>query len=73
MGYHWTIINRDPIILACQTRYGPATLTGLREVHLEEIEQWCIDNDCGRRIALSPNMFEMNNEEQLTHFLLRWS
>lgn len=41
------------------------------EQQLQTISQWCEDNHCGRRMAYE--MWQFQNQQQLTMFLLRWS
>jgi hypothetical protein len=38
---------------------------------MEEIAEWCKQNDCGRWHAY--DMFKFRTEEEITMFLLRWS
>lgn len=38
---------------------------------LNQMAQWCIDNDCGYRTSY--NEFKFRNTEQMTMFVLRWS
>lgn len=38
---------------------------------LEEIQAWCQDNNCGKR--MSYDMFMFRNQKEKTMFLLKWS
>jgi hypothetical protein len=51
--------------------HGAITPTGLREEHLDPVQEWCEENKCGRRVAF--HMFHFNTEKEVTAFLLRWS
>ena len=50
---------------------GAITPTGLREEHLIPVQKWCEQNDCGRRMSF--DLWQFNDEQQVTAFLLRWS
>jgi hypothetical protein len=38
---------------------------------LDEMGQWCIDNECGHRTSY--NEFKFRTQEQMAHFIMRWS
>jgi hypothetical protein len=38
---------------------------------LYEIQDWCNDNKCGRRVSF--DIFQFKNKKDLNFFLLRWS
>jgi len=44
---------------------------GLTETDLVEIQQWCQDNNCGKRTSF--DTFQFRNRQEITAFLLRWS
>ena len=50
--------------------HGPITHTGLRDTHLEPIQEWCIQNRCGRRTSFE--QFKFRDEQEVTMFLLKW-
>jgi hypothetical protein len=41
------------------------------EVQLKEIQAWCKENQCGRR--MSYDQFVFKNERELSMFMLKWS
>jgi len=43
----------------------------LREEDLIPVQQWCEDNNCGRRVSF--DTFRFKKREDITMFLLRWS
>lgn len=46
-------------------------LVGIGENDIEPIQQWCEENDCGKRVSF--DQFQFRNKQELTMFLLRWS
>lgn len=44
---------------------------GLTENDFVEIQQWCDENYCGRRVSF--DTFQFRNKKEMTIFLLRWS
>lgn len=44
---------------------------GLTETDFLEIQQWCDENNCGRRTSY--DTFQFRNQQEITIFLLRWS
>ena len=42
----------------------------LREEDLIPVQQWCEDNNCGRRMSF--DTFRFKKREDITMFLLRW-
>jgi hypothetical protein len=39
--------------------------------HLEEIQRWCDETECGRRMAY--DMWKFRKRADMTAFLLRWA
>ena len=50
--------------------HGAVTPTGLREEHLDPIQTWCVENQCGVRISF--DMFKFRNKQEILAFLLKW-
>jgi hypothetical protein len=69
----WERDTTFPLILIARMAYehGAVTLTGLRDTHLDPVQDWCVANKCGRRTAF--DTFKFRNEEELTMFLLKWA
>jgi hypothetical protein len=44
---------------------------GLKESDMDPIQKWCQDSNCGKRLSF--DMFQFDNDKQITMFLLRWS
>lgn len=44
--------------------------TGISEQHIDPIQQWCEENDCGQRLSF--DTFRFRNRQEITMFLLRW-
>lgn len=71
-GTFWVqgMVKRTPPYGAAQGRllnhYKPAG-----SELIDEIAEWCKDNDCGKRMSF--NQFKFRTEEELTMFMLRWS
>lgn len=51
--------------------HGAVTVTGLNESHLVPVQQWCQENDCGKRISY--DTFVFRNLTEMSVFLLKWS
>ena len=51
--------------------HGAVTPTGLRDTHLDPVQDWCVQNKCGRRTSF--DTFKFRNEKELAMFLLRWA
>lgn len=41
------------------------------EKQLNEIQQWCVENQCGTR--MSYDQFVFKNKKELSMFMLKWS
>jgi len=48
-------------------RYYP---TGMNEEDMVQIQEWCVQNNCGKRTSF--DTFQFKNKAQMTIFLLRW-
>ena len=48
-------------------RYYP---TGMSEEDMVPIQEWCEQNNCGKRTSF--DTFQFKNKAQMTMFLLRW-
>jgi hypothetical protein len=61
-----------PLIVIARIAYehGAVTPTGLRDTHLDPVQDWCVQNRCGRRTSF--DTFKFRNEEELVMFLLKW-
>lgn len=46
-------------------------LAGVSEHDIDPVQQWCEDNNCGKRISF--DTFRFRNKKEITMFLLRWS
>jgi hypothetical protein len=68
----WERDINKPLVLSARLSYdhGPITHTGLRDTHLEPVQEWCIQNKCGRRTSFE--QFRFRNEQEVTMFLLKW-
>ncbi len=68
----WQRDTEKPLILYARLAYdhGPITHTGLRDTHLEPVQEWCMHNKCGRRTSFE--QFRFRNEQEVTMFLLKW-
>jgi hypothetical protein len=68
----WERDTKKSLVLYARISYdhGPITHTGLREHHLEPVQEWCMHNKCGRRTSFE--QFQFRNEEEITMFLLKW-
>ena len=68
----WQRDANKPLVLCARLSYdhGPITHTGLRDTHLEPVQEWCIQNRCGRRTSFE--QFKFRNEQEITMFLLKW-
>lgn len=75
---HWVSAARR-FSLSARTRVTSLDYTredywggfGLTESDLTEIQQWCTENNCGRRVSF--DTFQFRNQREITMFLLRWS
>jgi len=45
--------------------------TGLSDGDLDPVQQWCEENNCGRRTSF--DTFKFKNKQEMTVFLLRWA
>lgn len=68
----WQRDTDKPFVLYARLSYdhGPITHTGLRDTHLEPVQEWCMQNKCGRRTSFE--QFRFRNEQEVTMFLLKW-
>lgn len=71
--FAWKPLSKYPLTLVANIHYehGAITPTGLREEHLDPVQQWCEANNCGCRVSF--DMFEFKTEKEMITFLLRWS
>lgn len=69
----WERDSAYPLIVIARIAYnhGAITTTGLRDTHLDPVQDWCVANKCGRRTAF--DTFKFRNEAELAMFLLKWS
>lgn len=44
---------------------------GVSEKHMDPIQEWCEQNNCGIRTSF--DTFKFKNKSEITMFLLRWS
>jgi len=49
-------------------RYYP---TGMSEEDMVLIQEWCVQNNCGKRTSF--DTFQFKSRKEMTMFLLRWS
>jgi hypothetical protein len=73
MNIVWQRDTPTSLILYARISYdhGPITQTGLRDHDLDPIQEWCVQNRCGRRTSFE--QFRFRNEQEVTMFLLKWS
>lgn len=69
----WRKHTRRRLTLQAMMMYdhNAVTPTGLRETHLDPVQQWCIENNCGKRTSF--DMFKFRDKKEMLMFLLRWS
>jgi hypothetical protein len=66
--------RRRPLELRAdfEGNYSNPGMNSTRDITImEDIQVWCEQNDCGRRIAF--DLVKFRTEEEITVFLLRWS
>lgn len=51
--------------------YQDDQFLGLNHDDINPISQWCLANNCGRRMSF--DTFQFRNEKEITVFLLKWS
>lgn len=68
----WERDTNKPLILYARIAYdhGPITQTGLRDHDLDPVQDWCVQNRCGRRTSFE--QFRFRNEAEISMFLLKW-
>ena len=57
--------------LSARTQTIQGWTTGVTERTMDEIQAWCMENDCGVRTSF--DTFRFRNRKEMTVFLLRWS
>jgi hypothetical protein len=58
--------------LSARTRIQPRGFeVGINEQDIDPIQQWCEENNCGKRVSFDTFQFKTN--AQKTMFLLKWS
>jgi hypothetical protein len=69
----WERDTTHPLTLYARMSYshGAITPTGLRSDDLDPVQDWCVQNRCGRRTSFE--IFRFRNEQEVTIFLLKWS
>ena len=70
----WHRLPEDHRLILCANihySHGAITPTGLKESHLDPVQEWCDEHKCGRRISF--DMFLFRTEADMTTFLLKWS
>jgi hypothetical protein len=43
----------------------------LNETHMDPIQDWCREHQCGQRISF--DLFQFNTMEEVTMFMMKWS
>jgi hypothetical protein len=51
--------------------HGAVTPTGLSEHMLIPVQEWCQENNCGRRMSF--DLWQFRDQEEVTAFLLKWT
>ena len=46
-------------------------LIGIGEHDLMPVQEWCNENNCGKRVSF--DQFQFRNKKEMTMFLLKWS
>jgi hypothetical protein len=73
--YQINVVNEPPNCVQVQADFSRSKNTwlpmfGLREDHLEPIQNWISAFKLGRRIG--PDLWQLNNDVALTIFLMFW-
>lgn len=65
--------TEDPLVLEYGMEHSPGTFTstGLRDHHLNPVETWCQENNCGA-LRTWPYHILFNSEAEVAWFLLAW-
>ena len=50
---------------------GSTSIWGLREEDMDPIQDWCVEVNCGKRMAF--DMWHFKSRKHITMFLLKWS
>lgn len=66
----WNEIKPNTLMAKKEVGRGSKYLVGLREEHIDPIQAWCEEHNCGRRTSF--DTFKFKNKTQMTMFLLRW-
>lgn len=68
----WVQGKREYLTLIARVFYehGALTATGLADMDLEPVHQWCKENRCGVRISFEE--FRFKNKKEMSFFLLKW-
>ena len=69
MKFEWALIK--PRMLQAQLKVLPRGMElGMSERDMDPIQQWCIDHNCGTRMAF--DIFKFKSQKEITMFLLKW-
>ena len=69
MKFEWAPIK--PRMLQAQLKVMPRGMeVGMSESDMDPIQQWCIEHNCGTRMAF--DMFKFKTDADITMFLLKW-
>ena len=69
MKFEWAPIK--PRMLQAQLTVSPRGMElGMSERDMDPIQQWCIEHNCGTRMAF--DMFKFKTDADITMFLLKW-
>jgi hypothetical protein len=69
MKFEWAPIK--PRMLQAQLKVMPRGMElGMCELDMDPIQQWCIEHNCGTRMAF--DMFKFKTDADITMFLLKW-
>jgi hypothetical protein len=67
-------MDHGPVILIAVTskklRFVHETGMAPEETLMDEVQQWCVDTNCGRRTAY--DTFEFKTKQEVLMFTLRW-
>jgi hypothetical protein len=66
----WQRLPGNWLMAKYQYPHGAVTATGLRDIDMDPVQDWCVANKCGVRTAF--DTFRFRDEKELAFFLLKW-
>lgn len=71
MGMNLSWVRHNKTLSARAQVVEPQTLSFITDRDMQQVQEWCQQNECGRRISF--DTFKFRTRAEMSAFLLRWS